>query len=161
MSPLVANLFYTFAQSREELAGALDGLTTTEIWSRPHGLASVGFHIRHMGGAAERLACYLAGSSLSPAQLADLNREPEPGASPGELLDELSARLDRVEKQVREMNPADLNKSREVGRAKLPSTAIGLIVHIAEHTQRHLGQAVTMAKLVRALRRESTAEQRA
>jgi hypothetical protein len=26
---------------------------------------------------------------------------------------------------------------------------LGLLVHIAEHTQRHLGQAITTAKLVR------------
>jgi hypothetical protein len=37
-----------------------------------------------------------------------------------------------------------------VGRKKLPTTVIGLIVHLAEHTQRHVGQAVSAAKLARA-----------
>lgn len=31
----------------------------------------------------------------------------------------------------------------------LPTTVIGLLVHIAEHTQRHLGQAITIAKTLR------------
>ena len=39
---------------------------------------------------------------------------------------------------------------RLVGRAKLPSNTIGLLVHAAEHTARHLGQLMTTAKVVRA-----------
>ena len=38
-----------------------------------------------------------------------------------------------------------------VGRAGLPSTVRGLLFHAAEHAQRHAGQIVTTAKIVRAL----------
>jgi hypothetical protein len=38
-----------------------------------------------------------------------------------------------------------------VGRARLPSTVFGLLFHVAEHTQRHAGQAITTAKIVRGL----------
>jgi hypothetical protein len=41
---------------------------------------------------------------------------------------------------------------RGVGREKLPSTVGGLLVHCAEHTQRHVGQAVTTAKVVVGMR---------
>jgi hypothetical protein len=155
VGPLVSNLFYTFVQAREELAAALAGLAAGEIWSRPHGLASVGFHVRHMGGAAERLGCYLLNAPLTAEQLREMKAEAEPGASGDELLTQLEARFESLERDVQAIDPARLEETREVGRARLPSTAIGLIVHIAEHTQRHLGQAVTMAKLVKALRDES------
>ncbi len=152
VSPMVANLVYTFAQAREELDVAVDGLSVEELWLRPHGLAAVGFHIRHLGGAAERLGCYLRGNLLTVGQLSDLKREAEPGMDGVGLIAEMVARLERVEQDVRGMDPATLEEAREVGRGRLPSTAIGLIVHIAEHTQRHLGQAITTAKFVRSLR---------
>ena len=37
-----------------------------------------------------------------------------------------------------------------VGRAKLPSNTIGLLVHAAEHTARHVGQLMTTAKVLAA-----------
>ena len=149
ISPLVANLFYSFAQVREELAGALDGLSSDQIWRRPFGLAPLGFHVRHLGGAAERLGIYLQSGQLTPEQLQELQAESVPGASGAELLTQLDRRLREVEKVVAAIPPETLEQRRAVGRAGLPSTAIGLIVHIAEHSQRHLGQAITMAKLVR------------
>ena len=152
ISPLVANLFYSFVQAREELATAIEGLRIDEIWAQPYGLAALGFHVRHMGGATERLGSYLKGEGLTPAQLVDLKAEGEPGASGGELLEELQRRQEEMERQVGAMEPVDFERTREVGRSRLPSTAIGLIVHIAEHTQRHLGQAITTAKLVKRIR---------
>jgi hypothetical protein len=37
-----------------------------------------------------------------------------------------------------------------VGLKKLPTTVGGLLVHIADHAQRHVGQAITTAKIVNA-----------
>jgi uncharacterized damage-inducible protein DinB len=42
-----------------------------------------------------------------------------------------------------------LLQRRDVGRKKLPSTTLGLIVHAAEHSSRHAGQIVTLARVVR------------
>jgi hypothetical protein len=50
---------------------------------------------------------------------------------------------------VRATPERDLLAPREVGRARLPSNVLGLLFHAAEHTQRHLGQAVTTARIVR------------
>jgi uncharacterized damage-inducible protein DinB len=41
-----------------------------------------------------------------------------------------------------------LTEPREVGRAKLPSTVLGLLFHAAEHTQRHVGQLLVTARVV-------------
>jgi uncharacterized damage-inducible protein DinB len=122
-----------------------------QLWTRPFGLASAGFHIRHLGAAADRLSTYLRGEQLTDAQLARLKSEPEPGASRAELLEALNADLDVCETIARTLDPASLRDCRYVGRKKLPTTVHGLIVHIAEHSQRHLGQAITTIKLVRAV----------
>jgi hypothetical protein len=58
--------------------------------------------------------------------------------------------LRRVEEQLRAIQPGTLYEPRFVGRQKKATTVIGLLVHIAEHTQRHLGQAITTAKVLRA-----------
>jgi uncharacterized damage-inducible protein DinB len=42
-----------------------------------------------------------------------------------------------------------LLKERKVGRAGLPATVLGLLVHAAEHTTRHVGQAMTTALVQR------------
>ena len=38
-----------------------------------------------------------------------------------------------------------------MGRKRLPTTVIGLLTHMAEHTQRHVGQAIAAAKLAAVL----------
>jgi len=40
---------------------------------------------------------------------------------------------------------------RTAGRQALPTNVIGLLFHLAEHTQRHAGQVITTTKIVRAL----------
>ena len=50
---------------------------------------------------------------------------------------------------MRAIDVAQLREPRGVGRKMLPTTVIGLLTHIAEHTQRHVGQAISAAKLAR------------
>ncbi len=148
--PLLAPPLRTLQQVREELAACTEGLTSEQIWARPHGLTSLGFHLRHLAGSTDRLSAYLRGEPLSEALLAAMRREGEPGASREELLAEVNAALDRAEALFRSLDPASLTEPRAVGRKALPTTVVGLVFHIAEHAFRHLGQAVSAAKLVRA-----------
>lgn len=147
--PAVAPLLYSFQQAREDLARYTDGLENEKVWARPAGAAPVGFHIRHAGGAARRLMTYALGGQLTDTQLAGLRAEMDAGAGRDELLREMDAAFREVEDAARGIRPEQLFEPREVGRKKLPSTVIGLLVHIAEHTQRHVGQAITTARLVR------------
>lgn len=151
--PLLAPPLYTLRQVREELAECTAGLTPEEIWARPHGLTPLGFHLRHIAGSTDRLSTYLRGAELSTEQIAAMKREGEPGASRAELLAEVEAALDRAEALVRALDPAKLPEARSVGRKALPTTVAGLVFHLAEHAFRHLGQAVSAAKLIRAVRR--------
>ena len=58
--------------------------------------------------------------------------------------------VERALQQVRETPEERLLESREVGRARLPSTMMGLLFHGAEHTQRHVGQFISTVRIVRA-----------
>ncbi len=149
VSPLLAPALHSFEQAREDLALHTAGLTTEQVWTRPHSLAPLGFHIRHMAGSVDRLTTYLEGRQLDDEQIAALALEMTPGAELTELLAELDRVLRRAEEVIREIDPASFPEPRWVGRRRLPSTVIGLLVHIAEHTQRHLGQAISAAKLAR------------
>jgi hypothetical protein len=151
VSPLLAPLLYSLQQAREDLAQWTEGLTTEQIWARPHGFGPVGFQLRHIAGSVERLTTFLQGRQLTADQLAAKDREMEPGASREELLADVEKSLSRTEEIVRGLDPATLPDPRTVGRLRLPTTVIGLLTHIAEHTQRHVGEAISAAKLARTL----------
>jgi|SRR5579863_1527254 len=146
---LLAPLLYSFQMAREDLAKWTEGLTSAQIWATPHGFGSVGFHLRHIAGSTHRLMTYLEGQPLSETQMAALQAEKEPGASRDMLLAGLNAAFDRAEAMVRSLDPAELAEPRAVGHKQLPTTVLGLLVHIAEHTQRHAGQAISAAKWAR------------
>jgi uncharacterized damage-inducible protein DinB len=151
--PLVAPVLYAFQQAREDLARYTAELTTEEIWASPHGFGSVGFHIAHIAGSTERLMSYLQRRALTEDQLAALRAEAALGAiARDELLGILDRALHEAESVVRAIDPAALAEPRTVGRQHLPTTVIGLLTHIAEHTQRHTGQAISAAKWIVALR---------
>ena len=147
---LLAPLLYSFQMAREDLAQWTQGLTSAQLWATPHGFGSVGFHLRHIAGSTDRLMTYVEGQQLSETQMAVLKAEKEPGASREMLLAGLNAAFDNAEAVVRSLSPAQLGDPRPVGRKQLPTTVIGLLFHIAEHTQRHVGQAISAAKWARA-----------
>jgi DinB superfamily len=149
VDPLTAPILYAFEQAREDLAHHTEGLTTDQLWAKPFGFGSVGFHIRHIGRSVDRLMSYLDMRPLSADQIAGLNTEHEPGASIEELFAELDEILLATQLYVRLIDPSILRDVRTVGRKRLPTTVIGLLTHIAEHTQRHVGQAISAAKLAR------------
>jgi len=126
------------------------GLSDIQIHARPTGLPSVAFHLRHIAGSLDRLLTYAEGRSLSAEQLQALKTEARPEGSVKEVLAELEAAINRGSSRVLALASKDLALPREVGTKRLPTTLGGLLVHIADHTQRHVGQAITTAKLVSA-----------
>ncbi len=103
----------------------------------------------HIAGSADRLSTYLAGEQLTDAQLEFLGHESESGASLATLMALVEDRLSACEERLRQIPPGSLAEPRAVGRRALPTTVMGLIVHLAEHTQRHLGQAILLSKILR------------
>ena len=155
ISPLLQPVAHSLLQSRHELAHAMTDLSAPELRARPGGVASVEYHARHAAGSLDRLTTYARGEQLTAAQLADLASEDvvDPRRDAGARL--LKTFDDMVERALRQLGdtPADaLVAPRDVGRSRLPSTVIGLLMHAAEHTQRHVGQLMTTARIVRGAR---------
>jgi uncharacterized damage-inducible protein DinB len=123
-------------------------LSDEQLNRRPANLAPVAFHIRHLARSLDRLLTYAEGASLNDNQMKALKSEMDHGATRHELFAELSAALAASATRIRHLADFDPEAPRTVGRNKLPSTLGGLLVHIADHTQRHVGQAITTAKIV-------------
>jgi uncharacterized damage-inducible protein DinB len=140
---------HSLLQCREELEAALAPLTAEQIWRSRHGSASIGYHLRHAAGSLDRLFTYARGAMLSDAQLAVFRQEsqPDPELTAADLLAAFEAVVERSLDQLRSTDERTLTDVRHVGRAKLPSTVIGLLFHAAEHTQRHAGQIATLVKM--------------
>src|SRR4051794_24327541 len=119
----------------------------------PAGRPSVGFHLRHAAGSLDRLFTYARGEALSAEQRAFLAAEAEPGSPPepaAALVAAFERQVGHALAQLRETRESTLLETRGVGRLQLPSTVVGLLVHAAEHTQRHVGQIVPTARIARA-----------
>ena len=152
VDPLCAPVLFAFQQAREDLAKYTAGLSTAQLWATPHGFGSVGFHILHIAGSTERLVTYLQGRDLSGAQLESMAAEKSAAGMAREpLLAAVERAFREAEGIVRAIPPHTLAEPRSVGRKRLPTTVIGLLTHLAEHTQRHVGQAISAAKLARVL----------
>ena len=150
--PLLAPTLYSYTQAREDLAHWTEGFTAEQIWSRPHGLAPLGFQLKHIAGSVERLTAYLSGGELNQQQLDAIQHEMDPAPGREELLQIVDNSFRASEKVILALSPADLSQPRKVGRQHLSTTVGGLLVHLAEHTQRHVGEAIITAKLARMLK---------
>jgi len=133
---------HALLQAREEVEAMMVGFPEQLLWSRPGGVASVGFHLQHLAGILDRLFTYARGKSLDDAQLKALQAEgvQVDGASASLFLETFRRQVDLALAELRTIDEQTLTQSRVVGRSKLPSTVLGLLVHAAEHTQRHVGQ---------------------
>jgi uncharacterized damage-inducible protein DinB len=134
----------------EDLRKWCGRLSDQELNFCPAGTASVAFHIRHLARSVDRLLSYAEGRTLSAQQMALLKSEAEPGAKRVELFAELAAALSDAATRVRMLARANPDEARAVGKKRLPTTVGGLLVHVADHTQRHVGQAIITSKVVTA-----------
>lgn len=151
--PLLQPVAHSLLQCREELDQHVTSLSPEQIWARPAGAASVGFHVRHAAGSLDRLFTYARGEPLSAAQKSAFAAEGQPDLAAdvgARLLAAFGETVERALEQLKRTSDAALVEPRGVGRAQLPSTVLGLLFHAAEHTQRHVGQAVTTVKVVTA-----------
>jgi uncharacterized damage-inducible protein DinB len=127
-------------------------LSDEEIEARPLGLPSVGFHLRHIARSLDRLLTYAEGQQLSERQKKALQSEMESEAGREATFMEFAKAMEVSVARVLAISPASYEEARGVGRRMLPSTVGGLLVHCAEHTQRHVGQVVTTAKVLALMR---------
>ena len=145
-------VLHALQHAREDLERWCGDLNDAEINATPGEIAPVAFHLRHIARSVDRLLSYAEGRQLSEAQLAALKTELAPGAVSAEVFRELREALGQAAVRVCAFAADQLEVPRAVGRRSLPTTIGGLLVHVADHTQRHVGQAITTAKIVRAAR---------
>lgn len=149
---LLQPVAHILLQVRESANELVEGLTEAQWNARPAGVASAAFHARHIAGVIDRLFTYARGESLSDAQFAAIRAEGAPlaAAEVPAVLATLGARVDAALAELRTIDVSTLADFRAVGRAKLPSTVIGCLVHGAEHAMRHVGQLSVTTRIVRA-----------
>jgi hypothetical protein len=138
--PAVAAVIFALQQARDDLERFTEGLADDQLWRAP----SIGFHLRHIAGSLDRLTTYLQGEALSEQQLAALRGEKDPGPGRSQLLDEINRAIARTGEVIRTVK--DFSAPRYIGRERIPTTAIGLIIHMAEHTQRHVGETIVLCR---------------
>ena len=153
MPSLLQPVAHALLQAREELNAALHDFPAELLNERPSGVASVGFLLQHLSGVLDRLSTYARAEALTPAQLAELAAESQPlilqADTVATLVQRFNNQVDRILAQLRATEYDSLTELRGVGRAQIPSTVLGLLVHAAEHTTRHLGQLLVTAQWVR------------
>ncbi|SDX77088.1 DinB family protein [Hymenobacter psychrophilus] len=141
---------HALLQARAELYDALADFPDELLAARPAGVASVGFHLRHLAGVLDRMQTYAQAQPLSAAQLAYLAAEAAGPQATTELMATFGQAVEAMLTTLRTTSESSLPEFRAVGRAGLPSTVIGLLVHAAEHTTRHVGQVLVTARVARA-----------
>jgi hypothetical protein len=149
--PMLQPVAHSLIDCREDVESRLAGVSADRIWTKPGNAASIGFHVRHAMGSLDRLFTYARGEPLSAAQLDEIKVEGFRDSGPAtadELIAAFRAASESAMAQLRATLESELFARRDVGRAKLPSTTFGILIHAAEHTQRHIGQMSTTLKIV-------------
>ncbi len=135
--------------AQEDVAKWCGGLSDTEMMARPSDVAPIAFHLRHIARSLDRLLTYAENRMLSETQMRALKTEMD-ATTAEEVLREFRDGIASAKERVRAVASESYEEFRGIGRRQLPTTVGGLLIHCAEHTARHVGQAVTTAKLVTA-----------
>jgi uncharacterized damage-inducible protein DinB len=147
---LVQPVAHALLQAQAELHDMMKDFPDHLLWHRPAGVASPGFHLKHITGVLDRLFTYAAGQPLATQQLEYLKAE-SVGAeniTVTLLLNNLDAQIAASLEKLKAIDETRLTEARGVGRQQLPSTVLGLLFHAAEHTMRHTGQLLVTVKIL-------------
>lgn len=150
--PMLQPVAHALLQAREEINLYMENFPAGLLWIKPAGMASAGFHLQHLSGVLDRVFTYARAEGLSPFQFEQLEEEGHdayPAYSVSALVERFNQQVDRAMEQIKMTDESTLADHRGIGRAKLPTTVIGLLVHGAEHTMRHVGQLMVTAAVVK------------
>lgn len=149
LQPVAHALF----QANEEISALMADFPDDFLYHNLGGQASPAFHLQHLTGVLDRLFTYARGEMLNEDQLAYLSLEGKPpqiAYTANDLVAAFTIQVDKAIVQLRSTDETTLTAFRGVGRAQIPSTVIGLLVHAAEHTMRHTGQLLVTVKVLQA-----------
>jgi uncharacterized damage-inducible protein DinB len=148
---------HALLQAQEEVNELMNDFPDKLLWERPANVASPAFHLQHLSGVLDRLFTYAANQQLTETQLDYLSKEGKfsQDITTSQLLRNFNNQIDNAIKYLSSVDESTLNEPRGVGRAKIPSTVLGLLFHAAEHTQRHTGQLLVTVKVIQMLANSS------
>ncbi|MDX5420537.1 MAG: DinB family protein [Hymenobacteraceae bacterium] len=152
MPPLLQPVAHALLQAREEVENFMQDFSEDLLWERPAGVASVGYHLQHLVGILDRLFTYAKGEALTEEQLAYLYAEGKPASQKEhaqDLVQRFHEQVDKALEQLAQTDEHTLTEPRQVGRAQVDSTVMGLLFHAAEHSMRHVGQLLVTARVLR------------
>ncbi|WP_374949459.1 DinB family protein [Mucilaginibacter sp.] len=148
---LLQPVAHALMQAKEELNMLMLNFQDELLWQGVAGMASPGFHLQHLAGVLDRLFTYAQAKPLTDEQLKYLADEGKPTKityTTDDLVATFNRQVDKALAQLSKADEATLTNYRGVGRGQLPSTVLGLYVHSAEHTTRHLGQLIVTVKVL-------------
>ena len=149
---LLQPVAHALLQAKDEVSAMMLDFPDHLLWEKPAGMASPGFHLQHLAGVLDRLFTYAEGNALSEEQLIALKKEGTPQdetTNSQSLVHAFQLQVDRSIEQLKKIDESTVTDVRTVGRAKLPSTVLGLLFHAAEHTMRHTGQMLVTVAVLR------------
>jgi uncharacterized damage-inducible protein DinB len=148
---LLQPVAHALLQAVEDVEKELIAFPLDMLWEKPAGVASVGFHLKHMKGVVDRLFTYAEGNLLNKDQMGHLKAETIVSD-----VDSIQVLIHNFKKQVTtaidQLKTTDVNTltdKRGVGRKQIPSTVMGLLFHAAEHVQRHVGQLIVTVRIIK------------
>ncbi len=152
LDPIRRGILHALDLCGEDASLWCKSLRDDQLLERPAGLAPIVFHLRHIVRSLDRLLTYAEGKQLSPAQMDALKSELDTSglhpSSVSEVYDEFRTGLRRAAGRIRAIAPERFHESVAIGKKQLPATIGGILVHCADHTQRHTGQLITTAKVL-------------
>jgi uncharacterized damage-inducible protein DinB len=149
---LLQPVAFALMQAQEDVNHFMLNFPDDLLYERPGGAASAAFHLQHLTGVLDRMFTYAENLPLKEAQLAWLQSEgknQEKHNSVEELVHFFNHQIETSLQKLQQINVETLTEPRGVGRQQLPSTVFGLLIHAAEHTQRHVGQLLVTIKVLK------------
>lgn len=150
---LLQPVAHALLQAKEEFEVMLADFPEEKLWNKFYGMASPAFHLQHLTGVLDRLFTYAKGDNLSENQLIYLKNEGMENSSLNSeiLFKNFSKQVDKALIQLENVNINTLTETCFVGRVKIPTTQMGLYIHAAEHSMRHIGQLLVTIKAVKVI----------
>lgn len=149
---LLQPVAHALLEASEEAQSIMEGFPENLLWEKPAGVASPAFHLQHIRGVIDRLFTYARKELLSDQQMVELsmegNRE-KSSVSMKQMLEQLNNRITDAVNELKSVNPDSLIEARGIGRRQIPVTLLGLYVHSAEHSMRHIGQLLVTVRVLK------------
>lgn len=153
---LLQPVAHALLEAGEESHRIMEGFPEALLWEKLAGVASPAFHIQHIRGVIDRLFTYARKELLSDRQMNEISLEgnkEKTSLSAQQMIDQLDFRIAEAVEELKTVNPASLTEFRGLGRKQIPTTVLGLYVHAAEHSMRHIGQLLVTVRVLKELKK--------